>query len=142
MKKLFMFVLVLITVSNGLVAQTLVSYPSGNSSSGKLLYYKEANNIKSYPSGATSFVIDGNEIKNYPFGKTVYYLDGQNVKEFPSGNILFVVDGDKIKNPSGEILYYKKENKVKRYSDATAVSEYENWGSPLWILACLINTGC
>lgn len=142
MKKVCLILIISVTITNGLVAQTLVSYLPGNASSGKPLYYKEANNIKSYPSGATSFVIDGNEIKNYPFGKTVYYLDGQNVKEFPSGNILFVVDGEKIRNPSGETLYYKEENKVKRYSDRTTVSEYENWGSPLWILACLINTGC
>ena len=141
MKKLFLIALMLIVAKTDF-AQTFISYPSGKKSSDKPIYYREGNTMKSYPSGNTSFVIEGNEIKNYSFGNIVYYLEGQNVKEFPSGNILFVIDGDKVKNPSGETLYYKEENKIKRYSDGKMVSDYENWGSPLWILVCLINTGC
>jgi hypothetical protein len=157
MKKLLLIVLVLITITTGLVAQTLVSYPSavpynesGNINGfptvktlpSKPVYYREGNTIKSYPSGNTSFVIDGNEIKSYPFGKTVYYLDGQNVKEFPTGNVLYVIDGEKVKSPSGDILFYKEENKIKRGDGNAINNNYQDGGSPLWIIACILNTGC
>jgi hypothetical protein len=140
MKKIFLIALLLITVKTDF-AQTLASYSLGLPSD-KPFYYRDQNNIKNYPVGNILYVIDGNAIKSYPLGTTVFYKEGQFVKEFPSGHILYIIDGEKIKDPSGKILYHREENKIKRYSDGGILSEYENWQSPLWILICLINTGC
>jgi len=151
MKKLILVALVLIVVKSGITQplamntpirpfaeiNVIKTYPSD-----KTFFYRDGNNIISYPSGKITYVIDGNEIKSYPFGKTIYYLDGQNVKEFPTGNILYVIDGEKVKSPSGDILFYREENKIKRGDGNAVNNNYQDGGSPLWIIACILNTGC
>jgi|GEM_PF-5255387 len=152
MKKLLLVALVLILVKTG-IAQTLamntpvkpfaeLNAIKANPSLERTFYYRDGNNIKSYPSGSIAYVIDGNEIKSYPYGTTLFYLDGQNVKESPTGIIRYVIDGDKIKTTSGDIMYYKEENKVKRADGKVVNNNFEDGVSPLWIIVCIINTGC
>jgi hypothetical protein len=152
MKKFFLIALILVAAKTNFAQTLAMNTPvkpfaelnaiKANPSSERTFYYRDGNNIKSYPSGNIAYVIDGNEIKSFPYGKVLYYLDGQNVKEFPAGNIRYVIDGDKVKNPSGDIMYYKEENKVKRADGKVVNNNFEDGVSPLWIIVCIINTGC